>query len=516
MASRAAAASDNDLGEAPGQGPPRGADAFVLAAVSVLAVTAGYSLWCGTPLIYDGAYQFAWTLVSGEPYQYLTRFHTWILWRPVVIAAHFTDSPRTLLAIFGAPFLLAPAFSLAMTWWFVRRQAPWLIVWAGFGLMITPLPGQIFVINDSTIQQHLFWPVFLGLFVRLTRWQWVVLVALAVFQFPHQIGVVLMGGASAALVLLAMMSEGPERRRLFRHAAFAATVFALVLAKTWWTSTPGTPYYDSYAANEASWELMRQRWFASVGRIVSNGLRCAYAAGLLVLVRSVLARHAPAWLQMVLGVSAAACLVKLGIDWTQRGLVPRYWIGSLDYRRWLVPLTLPIHALAVVDQALRIWAGRGSSRGDAEECRFLRMPMRAGMALLMSLVFAATLGVQSHIFGQLSRRMYAHVMASPKTAVPWTEMRWLQDTAVPHWSMSWHVLVLQGKKPGKFLIPVNVEEQHLACLDGPNPRLPITWFEPLDVEPGPLGWFDTRDLAKQVQRELGRSTTRPAPPVQRP
>ena len=35
-------------------------------------------------MVYDGAYQFAFTLIWQKPYVYLTRFHTWLLWYPLV------------------------------------------------------------------------------------------------------------------------------------------------------------------------------------------------------------------------------------------------------------------------------------------------------------------------------------------------------------------------------------------------------------------------------------------------
>ena len=64
--------------------------------------------------------------------------------------------------------MLAPVVGVLVSWWVVRRHAPGLILWALFGILAAPLPGQIFVINDSIFQQHLFWPIFLAMFVPLT------------------------------------------------------------------------------------------------------------------------------------------------------------------------------------------------------------------------------------------------------------------------------------------------------------------------------------------------------------
>lgn len=182
--------------------PPRWLDAVVFLAVATIIAVGGYAAWCRAPLIWDGSYQFAETLRSGSPYVYLTRFHTRILWQPVVWLMPFTDNMRLLQAVYGLPFLLAPAAALAASWWFVRRTMPTLIVWAAIGILATPLPGQIFVINDSVFQQHLFWPVFFGLCMPLSRRQTIALVLLIPFQFVHQIGLILLAGAAVTTLVL--------------------------------------------------------------------------------------------------------------------------------------------------------------------------------------------------------------------------------------------------------------------------------------------------------------------------
>src|SRR4029453_10473450 len=131
-----------------------------------------------------------------RPYAYETRLHSYLLWEPLVWLSHHTTNLHALQLALGLPFCLAPVVGLLASWWMVRRHAPWLIIWAIFGIAAAPLPGQIFVINDSIFQQHLFWPVFLSLFVPLTTMQVTVLQLLVLFQFSHQIGAVLLGGAA--------------------------------------------------------------------------------------------------------------------------------------------------------------------------------------------------------------------------------------------------------------------------------------------------------------------------------
>ena len=48
-------------------------------------------------------------------------------------------------------------------------RAPHVMLWALFGTAAAMLPGQIFMINDSIFQMHLFWPVFLAALLPLRR-----------------------------------------------------------------------------------------------------------------------------------------------------------------------------------------------------------------------------------------------------------------------------------------------------------------------------------------------------------
>src|SRR5579862_2961303 len=115
----------------------------VYAVAALLALTACYACWCHAPLIWDGAYQFNATLIMQKPYFYLTRFHTYFLWWPTVWASRVTSNVPLLQAIFGLPFLLAPVFGLLVSWWIVRKQAPYLMIWVIFGVATATLPGQI-------------------------------------------------------------------------------------------------------------------------------------------------------------------------------------------------------------------------------------------------------------------------------------------------------------------------------------------------------------------------------------
>lgn len=503
---------------AAGVRPPAWTDRAVALATVVLVVGVTYSLWCGSPLIWDGSYQLAETLIAGTPYAYLSRFHTLIVWQPVAWLSWHTDNVRLLTMVYGAPFLLAPVVGLLVSWWCVRRHAPMLVLWAAIGILATPLPGQIFVINDSVFQQHLFWPVFLGLMVPLTPGKRFVLGLLAFFQFAHQIGAVLTAGAAGALLVLALVERRPtERRELWDRFALVLVLAIAVGLKTVWISVPGTLLYDSYAPQEATWERAKLAWLYGVDGPPLQGLVLAYLAGLGLLAQWLLVKSGRAIRSDLFSYLAALCLLGTAAFFIYYAAVPGIWSSAINYRRWLVPLTLPVYAVAVAEMAVRRWsASRGSGAyADAVPPRST-VVVRSGVVVGLACLFTAVLGFQSTQFKRDTDRLQAEVMASPHATLPIGGTHWSQFTPLNHWGTSWQVLLLQGKRPQKWVVGGDVTEAHLRNLDGPDPKLPISSFTPRPAGPGVTGWYDLRDVIAAAVRERRAGVPGVAPPVPAP
>ena len=368
----------------------------VYAVALILFLTAGFACWCRAPMIWDGAYQFNATLIMQRPYFYLTRFHTFFLWWPTVWASRLTGNITILQTVYGLPFLLAPVLAVLISWWLVRKDAPHLIVWVIFGVAAGSLPGQIFVINDSIFQLHLFWPIFVGLFVPLTMPKKIVIAILAIFQFVHPLGVMLFFGATLAAALVAIV-DVKNRRRLLIRAGVMAMLVILTAGKVFIT-TRIPALYDSYAAEEAKWDVARDKWIVGVrgwplhglwfmwsgaamlflwvrwnGKLTNNGLT---AASILLAVAlaimgyeyvhepiegcfSALAcvaffifllqfrrANGPSPLTATLPLLCVAAGAMCWLHWAGDG---RLWWKAIDYRRWVGPLTGPFMILATFD-----------------------------------------------------------------------------------------------------------------------------------------------------------------------
>jgi hypothetical protein len=425
--------------------------------VALLALAAVLACWLELPLIWDGGYQFAATLVEQRPYFYLTRFHSWVLWWPTVWLSRVTDSPGVLLFAYGLPFLLAPAASVAAGWWFVRRTHPALAGWAMFGCMAS-LPGQVFVINDSIWQHTLVWPLLLGALVPL-RWpQRVVWLALGVAQFPHQVGVLTLGAALAAAFIAG--------ERWQRHALTG--LLALAVAKVVWISVPAWSgaLHDTYAAQEASRERVWLSFRTGVLWLPLAGLGVLWlAAGLVAFGK---ARALP-WLAVVL-----AGLWLWWVAW------PGLWLSAINYRRFVVPLAGPLFLAAII----HAWRLR---RGAVEE----NDAALARGALIFAALFAVVLTVQTLVWTRLWHRFQAEAARTAKAQLTRGDFPWMRETVLDHWGLTPTVLVSQGRKP----------VHHFAWDEATRLQPGAVPIAPSHVLPPETKWFDFRPLLARLREE---------------
>jgi hypothetical protein len=294
------------------------------------------------------------------------------------------------------PFLLAPMLAVLLSWWMVHKHAPHLIIWVIFGVAAGSLPGQIFVINDSIFQQHLFWPIFMSLFVPLTWPKRIVLFICAAFQFVHPLGVMLFCGATVGALLMAIV-DVENRRRLLVRAGFMAALLLLTTSKIYITSRIPS-LYDDYAADEAKFSTAIDRWNVGVKGWPLHGLWFMWSAAAMLLVWSRLRwRITPttvlrlfialcialgviAWeyreqpMEGIYGAVACIlffvfvrqfrkpdgpnaglailpmlCIATAALFWIHWAGDGRLWWKAIDYRRWVGPLTAPFFLFALLD-----------------------------------------------------------------------------------------------------------------------------------------------------------------------
>jgi hypothetical protein len=433
-------------------------------------------------MIWDGAYQFCFSLIRQKPYFYLTRFHSYILWTPMVWLSHVTSNLAVLKMAYGLPFTLAPAASVLISWWVVRKRAPHLIIWAIFGSAAAQLPGQIFIINDSIFQQHMFWPVFLGLLVPMEWPQMIVLSILVVFQFSHQIGLMLlMGGAGAA----ALLAYGPREHRA-RQLAKASVAFVLAMIALWKI----LHFPDSYAQREFTWETAHNAWRWGVEGYPLHGLELMWAAGgCVILIRLLRGTHWNAHIEP-LAILGILCALTAAVIWILWAADAHKWTTAANYRRWVVPLSVPFYSFALLDQFFRT-----SQAADVAK------PYGARVGYVVAATFAVVLSIQSVVWMRLTRHLMQDVETYPAAIVPWRTISWTADTALYHWGTASYVFALEGRTPRHLVLDPEKpdSDKQRAILDQHPPAVPLSSFTAVKPTPGPAGWFDFRPMLRTIE-----------------
>jgi hypothetical protein len=402
----------------------------------------------------------------------------------MVYLSRFTDNLAVLKLAYGLPFTLAPALSLFASWWIVRDRAPRLILWAIFGVAAAPLPGQIFIINDSIFQQHMFWPVYLGLLVRLRLPQAIFLLLLVIFQFSHQIGLLLLAGGGAAALFLAIRDR-QNRKELLLKAGILIPLAAIALWKI-------LHFPDSYAQREFTWDRIHESWQYGVEGYPLRGVLFMCGAGVAVLAHRLLRNQT--WMRWRPGlfVIASLCLAGAMVNWTIWALDSHKWSTAANYRRWVVPLTIPFYLLSFLDR----WFDREPSPDDSR-----RLSKFVGTCVALS--FCLIISIQSMVWVRLTRHLFNDVESYPATIVPWSRVSWTRDTPLYHWGTTPYVFVLEGQKPRRLLLDPDESDvrEQLRMLEQVPPRIPLSWFTPISPIPGPAGWFDFRPMLYAIHHE---------------
>ncbi len=359
-----------------------------------------------------------------------------------------------------------------LSWWFVRRSAPWLILWATLGTCATELPGQMFLTNDSIFQQYLFWPFYLGLLVPLTPLQVGALVILAVFQLSHPLGGLLLLGSVITTASLAILDTPNRRRWLVR------TSLVLGLDIVAWGKILLWP--DPYAYEEASFQMARSRFHDGVLGWPLIAILCIWLCAIC------------AWWagkhdiedsrQRKLSLCAAAALVLGAIALTIWAADPQRWASAINYRRWAAPLTLPVFALTFLE-----------TRTPPLD-PFLLSRSRSRLILGCGLMFSLVLCWQALTWSNMTRRLMSEVESRRGPIVTVESLQSRQGTALDHWSLASLVLVSQGRNPTKLVL----NSEGLTALEGPVPRLELGSWDLQPITPGMRDWFDFSSIIEQL------------------
>ncbi len=381
---------------------------------------------CLASLTNDGAYYLVRLLQEGAA---CVPHHRWldhVIQAPILWALPWAPSPAALARVQGLVCSAVPLLSLAACLAMLRGpQAP-LRMWAVFGILLAPLPGQIVMVGEVTQALQAGWVVLAFVWCGCP-WHWapVALLAGIALDGLHPVSMALYGFAAATALGLALAAPGPGRRRL---AGWGALFALATLAKGLEVALLATDYERANLAANA--------WLGEAfsGLLLSPfaALLPAYAAAALEFRSAWTGKPAPAALARW---RKGLWLVALALGLLY-GLVPGGWAGSLCYRKFGILATAPLALLA----GLEAW----------RLCKGAALPARTAAPVWPALLFAVTMSAMSLSWAGLCGVFEKSLAASPapvhtQEALP----RIARESALNHWGTTALSLLLQGWSPEK-------------------------------------------------------------------
>jgi hypothetical protein len=258
---------------------------------------------------------------------------------------------------------------------------------------------------------------------------------------------------------------------------------------------------DSYAQREFTWEAALNAWRWGVEGYPLHGLELMWAAGgCIVLIRLLRGTqwdeyHRP------LAILSLLCAIAGAVIWIIWAADAHKWTTAANYRRWVVPLSVPFYLFAFLDTFFRT----GPSADVVH-------PPAVRVGFVVSATFAIVLSIQSIVWMRLTRRLMRDVETYPAAIVPWRTISWTADTALYHWGTASYVFTLEGRTPRHLVLdPDEPDSRKQLVILGQQPSaIPLSSFTAVKPTPGPAGWFDFRPMLRTIeQEETVRNATRP-------
>jgi hypothetical protein len=441
--------------------------------LSMAVLTSGALAW-------DGSYMFFLTLDKQEPFiPHAQRFILLVGQGPMLLSSQWIDDITLLRIIFGLSYALITFGVLLLCWLIVKDRAPWLFLWPTLGIGIATLPRQITLYSEATIAMQLFWPLLLALLAGPgKRWQVLIPGLALVLLVAHPSAIPLIAFAAGVAFLLAFRFR--DRRTFYlRQAGLLASidVIALVIFEA---------RKSSYESDHMSVEVLVSSFKSAVFGPMLLALLFAYLAVAILFAAPAIRQKwiFPAWADRTRTLYRVAFLAVAGagVVLLVRVLVPRLWWTALDYRFWIVPITLPLLSLAVFEAA--------APRAWTESLR-LENAVRTRIVLLIAVIFAAALSANSLGWFRLTHKLENTLAASREACIPLSSIDWIDHTPLEHWSVATYSLVVQGRHPTAIVLPD--DDCSAAQVDG----LHVTdWY----TRPWDKGWFDLDALDQRLAR----------------
>ena len=446
-----------------------------------LAYIAG--AWCLAVLTWDGAGYVFNSIQRGHPAIPNGRYSDYPFLAVISICSRFINDARWVATIYGLVLAILPLGSLLLSFHFLRGpKLKALRIWPVLGILLSVLPGQIFLVAEAVPTVQVAWAVWAIIATDISAWSLVWLMVLSIFLFFLHPTAALVYAVAGGLLLARQRARtsGSERKRAgtkgeepkrdlvavpARSRSFptlALVFLGLAAIRLWY----GLATANSYERGE---ETFAQNYLAFRDALASLGmLPFVYFLGLVVLggVTGLVKRRLLIWLAgLTLGL-----LMICGAGWAINAQV---WMSAFSFRRFVLVGTLPLLAMGAFHWSYENVAALNVSQRTTKESRL------GFIASGSAVVFLAVFATQSFSWRQELTRFQADLSRCSKPVATSDDLPWIASSPLHHWASTQLSCVIQGKKVKTLfaLDAENVQGNKILLFPGIWFRKSSHWFE---------------------------------------
>ena len=401
--------------------------AWLVLTVILAAVAYVVAAFCLAPLTWDGAGYVFNSIQRGRPAIPNGRYSDYPFLAVVSVCSLFINDPRWLARIYGLVLAVLPLGSLVLSFCFLSGpRLRSLRIWPIFGILLSVLPGQIFLVAEAVPSVQVAWVVWAIAAGEISGPSLVWLTALNIFLFFLHPTAALVYAVTAGLFLArAWIGIGQRASNTWLGLAF----LALAAIRLWYALASANSY-------ERGEETFAQNYLTFCDALPSiRMLPFVYFLGLTMLggVTGWIPSRLTIWLA---GVSLGL-LVLDGMAWATD---PQVWTSAFSFRRFVLIGTLPLLAMGTFHWWYENVASTHAPKRPSSE---------SGLGFIASgsaVVFLFVFATQSFSWRQELTRFEADLSHCNKPVATTDDLPWISVSPLHHWASTPLSCVVQGKK----------------------------------------------------------------------